>query len=546
MTIDISPSTIYLITGANRPRGIGTAHHVITEQLLPNLPLISNHLGFGLVTQALEKHENAFVYAGVRNPEAATALQELKDKFPGRIEIVKCVSGDSVGNAVVAQEIEHRHGRVDTVIANAAMWNSFTPVSEVRVEDLEEHFHVNTTGPIVLFQSMFSLLKKSPDPRFVSISSIGGCIGMGLVPTQVGGICYGATKAALNWATRKIHFENDWLVAFPMSPGGVSTDMVTDACDDDPAFKSLVSGAEPTAAEAAVSILKVIDEATREKNGGEFMHLDGTKIPSCFLISLNIMSPSTIYLITGANRPRGIGFGLVKHALEKHEDSFVYAGARDPLKATALQDLKTKYPGRIAVVKCVSGDEAGNAAVAKEIEERHGRVDTVIANAALWNAFSPVSEVVAKDLEEHFHVNVTGPIVLFQSVLSLLKKSANPRFISVSSVGGCIGTGMGIVSTQAGGICYGSTKAALNWATRKIHFENDWLVAFPLSPGAVDTDMVKDACDDDAVFKKLWEPIEPVSVANAAALILKVVDESTREKNGGEFMHLDGSKIPTW
>ncbi|PPQ79770.1 hypothetical protein CVT25_003323 [Psilocybe cyanescens] len=500
MTIDISPSTIYLITGANRPRGIGTAYRVITENLLPNLPLISKHLGFGLVTQVLEKHENAFVYAGARNTEAATALEELKDKFPGRIAIVKCVSGDSVENAAVAQEIEHRHGRVDTVIANAAIWNSFTPVSEVRVEDLEEHFHINTTGPIVLFQSMFSLLKKSPEPRFVSISSIGGCIGMGLLPTQVGGICYGATKAALNWATRKIHFENDWL-------GGVSTDMVTDACNNEPVFKSLVSGAEPTAAEATVSILKVIDEATREKNDG---------------------------------------FGLVKHALEKHEDSFVYAGARDPSKATALQDLKTKYPGRIAVVKCVSGDESGNAAVAKEIEERHGRVDTVIANAALWNAFSPVSEVVAKDLEEHFHVNVTGPIVLFQSVLSLLKKSANPRFISVTSVGGRIGTDVNLVSTQVGGICYGSTKAALNWATRKIHFENDWLVAFPLSPGTVDTDMVKEACADDAAFKKLWEPIEPVSVANAAALILKVVDESTREKNGGEFMHLDGSKIPSW
>ncbi len=64
---------------------------------------------------------------------------------------------------------------------------------------------------------------------------------------------------------------------------------------------------------------------------------------------------------------------------------------------------------------------------------------------------------------------------------------------------------------------YGVTKAGLNWATRKIHFENDWLgahssslpyllslshshniyntttyhttVSFPLHPGPVDTDM---------------------------------------------------------
>ncbi|KAH9478242.1 putative oxidoreductase C24B10.20 [Psilocybe cubensis] len=253
-----SPSVIYLITGANRSRGIGLA----------------------LVQHALEKHENAFVYAGARDPDKANALHELKEKFVGRLEIVKCVSGDSEGNAVVAKQIEERHGRVDTVIANAAIWNSFTPVSEVSVKDFEEHFHVNTTGPIVLFQSMLSLLKKSISPRFISVSSIGGCIGMGLVPTQAGAICYGASKAALNWATRKIHFENDWLVAFPLSPGGISTDMVTNACNDDPVFNSLVSGVEPTAAEAAVSILKVIDEATREEHGGEFIHLDGTKISS--------------------------------------------------------------------------------------------------------------------------------------------------------------------------------------------------------------------------------------------------------------------------
>lgn len=73
---------------------------------------------------------------------------------------------------------------------------------------------VNVSGPIILFQAMYDLLKKSANPRFVSMSSIGRCVGIGLVSTQVPGICYGATKAALNWATRKIHFENDWLGAY--------------------------------------------------------------------------------------------------------------------------------------------------------------------------------------------------------------------------------------------------------------------------------------------------------------------------------------------
>ena len=35
------------------------------------------------------------------------------------------------------------------------------------------------------------------------------------------------------------------------------------------------------------------------------------------------------------------------------------------------------------IVKCVSADVEGNATLAKEIEERHGHVDTVIANAGM-------------------------------------------------------------------------------------------------------------------------------------------------------------------
>jgi NAD(P)-dependent dehydrogenase (short-subunit alcohol dehydrogenase family) len=43
--------------------------------------------------------------------------------------------------------------------------------------------------------------------------------------------------------------------------------------------------------------------------------------------------------------------------------------------------LVTKYPGRVEIVKYVAGDKEGNDAVAAEIKAKHGRVDTVIANA---------------------------------------------------------------------------------------------------------------------------------------------------------------------
>ena len=103
-----------------------------------------------------------------------------------------------------------------------------------------------------------------------------------------------------------------------------------------------------------------------------------------------------------------------------------------------------------------------------------------------------------------FQVNVLGPIVLFQAFRDLLKASSLPRFIAISSGAGSIGM-MDMVPMDMSS--YGTSKVALNWVVRKIHFENDWLstspmllqlasnfstlatVAYPQCPGAVDTDM---------------------------------------------------------
>ena len=38
---------------------------------------------------------------------------------------------------------------------------------------------------------------------------------------------YGASKAALNFVVRKLHFEHENLTIFPISPGWVQTDMGT-------------------------------------------------------------------------------------------------------------------------------------------------------------------------------------------------------------------------------------------------------------------------------------------------------------------------------
>lgn len=71
-------------------------------------------------------------------------------------------------------------------------------------------------------------------------------------------------------------------------------------------------------------------------------------------------------LVSGANR--GIGFGLTE-ALAKRPGTVVFAGARDPTNATALNALAVKYPHSVHVVKLTSGSTEDNKSAVAEIEK---------------------------------------------------------------------------------------------------------------------------------------------------------------------------------
>jgi NAD(P)-dependent dehydrogenase (short-subunit alcohol dehydrogenase family) len=76
--------------------------------------------GLGLVT-TLARRENVIIFAGARNPAAAADLQELVQKYPGKVHIVKLTSCDKAENEAAVATIKAIAGRLDVVIANAGM-----------------------------------------------------------------------------------------------------------------------------------------------------------------------------------------------------------------------------------------------------------------------------------------------------------------------------------------------------------------------------------------------------------------------------------------
>jgi NAD(P)-dependent dehydrogenase (short-subunit alcohol dehydrogenase family) len=147
------------------------------------------------------------------------------------------------------------------------------------------------------------------------------------------------------------------------------------------------------------------------------------------------MAPSTIVLITGANR--GIGLGLTKRFLAEAAHT-VIAAVRDPLHATvqALQKLPKGTNSRLVVVKIDASIEQDAHDAVTELQQKYGigHLDIVIANAGIGYIYPTVAEVKIADIRNHMEPNVYGMVALYQATRALLKKSARePIFLPMGS-----------------------------------------------------------------------------------------------------------------
>ena len=98
--------------------------------------------------------------------------------------------------------------------------------------------------------------------------------------------------------------------------------------------------------------------------------------------------------------------------LAARPDAVVFAGARDPAMASGLQEPAKVHPDRFHVVKLISPDKPNNVAVVEEVKRVAGRLDVVIANAAVADVFDSALELRTEDMIRHFEVRREKPSLL--------------------------------------------------------------------------------------------------------------------------------------
>ncbi|PWN91057.1 toxin biosynthesis ketoreductase [Acaromyces ingoldii] len=245
------------------------------------------------------------------------------------------------------------------------------------------------------------------------------------------------------------------------------------------------------------------------------------------------------YLITGATR--GIGAELVKQ-LAADPKNTVVAGVRDPA-AEAAKTL-AQLRGHVITVQIDSSSDSDAKAAAKAVLSRGiDCIDVIIANAGVASDFKPVADVSADDFRQTLTVNAVGPLLLFQAFLPLLKKSASPKFLVVSSAIASLGIQRQLPYKSTS---YGASKAAVNFLALRIAIEYPDVVSLALHPGLVATDLA--AFAQSSLGSKIEDALSEgaaITVEQSAAGIIKLANEAAVDTHSGKFFKAqDGSELP--
>ena len=188
---------------------------------------------------------------------------------------------------------------------------------------------------------------------------------------------------------------------------------------------------------------------------------------------------SRIALVTGASR--GIGYATAI-ALAK-AGAHVVALARTVGALEELDDEINKAGSTATLVPLDLKDLDGIARLGAALNERFGKLDVMVANAAILGPLSPLAHVQPKAWEELVSVNITANWQLIRCMEPLLQKSDAGRAVLITSRAGTSGT--------AYWGPYAASKAALDMMGRTWAAENaiTKLKINLFDPGAIRTRM---------------------------------------------------------
>jgi NAD(P)-dependent dehydrogenase (short-subunit alcohol dehydrogenase family) len=168
-------------------------------------------IGFETARQLLQ--HGYYVYLGSRDlQKGQQAVDHLKSEGFSQVEPLQIDVADGASIAAARQALGQKTDVLDVLINNAGILGTMAqPPLSADLSMIKEVFETNVFGVIAVTQAFIDLLRQSPAPRIVNVTSGLGSLTLHNDPTwkyyAVKGAAYQPSKAALNAYTIMLAYE---------------------------------------------------------------------------------------------------------------------------------------------------------------------------------------------------------------------------------------------------------------------------------------------------------------------------------------------------
>ncbi len=242
-----------------------------------------------------------------------------------------------------------------------------------------------------------------------------------------------------------------------------------------------------------------------------------------------------VALVTGASR--GIGESIAK--LLASAGAHVIVSSRKIDGCQVVADEIIKAGGSAEAIACHIGEMDQIENCFKQIEEKHGKLDILVNNAAANPYFGHILDTDLSAFQKTTDVNIRGYFFMSVTAGKIMKKNGGGNIINVASVNGVIpGDFQGIYSITKSSVIAMTKAFAKECAPQGIRVN-------ALLPGLTDTKFASALTTNDAIMKQALMHIPMKRAAmpeEMAGTVLYLASEASSYTTGA-CINVDGGYL---